>query len=385
MSPSYSQALGELQALEDPRGDALLQNGPLALGAVLRVLVGDAAPLQRELPHDRRGLLYEGRRGVHVHARAAHGAVGQQDEVVLAGLETGPLLGALFGLVGLRRLDELPVLLLVGDVGADQEHAVVREHGRGLVAPLQDQRVRDEHDGPPNPPLLPRGADGRERGEGLADADIVDEDPAAVGEQAPHARALVVEELPLRIGGPAGDADRLVAVRGQHEAAGDAVERLEQGPLPLGRPGDPVAEVAAPHGDLLVAGLVEALQLLALGAEVHLVVVEPAEKIDGQRRELRARVEVGVVDAADLDQAARADQFDLGVAAVDGVVQPAGDQRQRHPALAHRVLAEVMEERRADRRQQAPHLLLRLRIVRVRDGPVVARPQIAAVVVRAGQ
>lgn len=104
-------ALGQLHLLGDPRGDALLEDGGLALGELLHL--GRVALPQADLAADGLGGVGVGADRTLVHPGAGERGVREQDDVELAGLEARPLLGALRGRVGVA--GEEALALATGD------------------------------------------------------------------------------------------------------------------------------------------------------------------------------------------------------------------------------------------------------------------------------
>ena len=164
-------AFGQLHLLRDPSGDAFAQDRLVTLGELLAL--GGVATTQRDLALDRLGLFGVGADGLLVHARAAERGVAEQHGVVLAGLEPGPLLGALLRRVRVARREALPFatadrLLLRADNG----DPIVGERRGEVVVPLPDDGVGDEHHGAFAPALLTGAREHGEAGVGLADAHV---------------------------------------------------------------------------------------------------------------------------------------------------------------------------------------------------------------------
>jgi hypothetical protein len=141
-------ALGQLEHLLHEGAHAVLEDRPLALGQVVGLLLGGVALAQLDLALEALDGLDVLEQRLLVHLGAAERVVAQDHDVVEAGLEGAPLLGALLGGVGLG--GDVALALAAADllaVAADDLHAVVGQHAQEVVVPLPDQRARHEHDG----------------------------------------------------------------------------------------------------------------------------------------------------------------------------------------------------------------------------------------------
>jgi hypothetical protein len=94
-------ALGQLEHLLHEGAHAVLEDRPLALGQVVGLLLGGVALAQLDLALEALDGLDVLEQRLLVHLGPAERVVAQDHDVVEAGLEGAPLLGALLGRVGL--------------------------------------------------------------------------------------------------------------------------------------------------------------------------------------------------------------------------------------------------------------------------------------------
>ena len=127
-----------------------------------------------------------------VHLRARERIVGEDRDVELAALETGPLAAALLGGVGLAGFNALSEAVRDGLlVDANDHDAEVGQRLGEVGDPLEGDRLGDDDHRAPRAATLPSQRERGEDGERLADADVEAEPTAAVGIEAPRAGGLV--------------------------------------------------------------------------------------------------------------------------------------------------------------------------------------------------
>jgi hypothetical protein len=139
-----------------------------------------------------------------VHLGPRHRVEAEDHDVDLAALQEGPLLGPLLrgvGVGGDEALAGAAADLLA--LRADHDDAVVGQRAQDVVVPLPHERARHEDHGAADPALLARAGDDRQRGVGLADADVEEHAAAALVEHAQHAGDLMQLEL-RRVACPTG-------------------------------------------------------------------------------------------------------------------------------------------------------------------------------------
>ena len=202
-------ALRELEGLRDPGGEAVLEQGLVALAELVGVLVAEVTLAQVDRsPHclDRIDVLDD---GLLADLRAAERVEAEDHDIGLAALERDPLGGPLVAAVGLGGDEALA--LAAGEalaLRADYEDPVVGERAEDVVVPLPHQRARHEDHRTTDPAHLARVGEDQQGGVGLADADVEGEQTAEEREDPACTSDLVRARLGC-VDAPANDVEGL--------------------------------------------------------------------------------------------------------------------------------------------------------------------------------